>query len=101
MTSAPAKMNTDARLPDLLDRYAARTPGRERGETAIVFWVYRDYEGGWWVRKEGGEITLRCVSRKEALTFARTLGERWGAYHLFFVLDDGRIAEEMVNLGAR
>ncbi len=90
-----------ARHSEDIERHLASTPGRERRETTIVFWVYRDCEGVWWVRKEGGEITSRFAGRKDALAFARTLGERWGSYHIFFVLDDGRTAEEMFNLGGR
>lgn len=72
-----------------------------RNEDTAVLWVFRDYAGRWCVRMEGGDIEATFVARERALAFARATGEDWGSYRLFFALKDGRIAEEVFNLGCR
>jgi hypothetical protein len=73
----------------------------EKRETAIVLWVFRDYDDLWCVRKEGGDIEATFSSREDALAFARRTAAVWGAYRLFIELKDGRVTREIFNPGGR
>jgi hypothetical protein len=79
----------------------AGTAALARGEheDMAVLWVYRDYDGHWRVRQEGSEIEATFDRREDALGFARAAGQAWGSYRLFIQLRDGRVTEELFNLG--
>ena len=64
------------------------------GASAATFWVYRDYDGRWCLRQEGGMVEGIFASRADALKFARDEGERTGAYRVFWEKADGRFVSE-------
>jgi hypothetical protein len=66
----------------------------------IVLWVFRDLDDRWCARQEGGH-TETFANREKAVSFARQTGQIWGSYRLFLERMDGRVAQELFNLGCR
>lgn len=66
-------------------------------ESLTVLWVFRDVQGNWCAREEGG-ATTSFATRETAIEFAQRLGRAWGAYRLFLELKDGRFIQELMNL---
>ena len=88
-------------LADLLQGMTAKLPpagaAKAPARTAAL-WVYRDYEGRWCVRQEGGGFESAFAGRDRALACARAAGRATGSYRLFLQLSDGRVIEESFNL---
>lgn len=66
-----------------------------------VLWVYRDYDGRWCVRQEGGRFEAAFTGRDKAVACARAAGHATGSYRLFLMLKDGRVIEEHFNPAGR
>jgi hypothetical protein len=72
------------------------------GAPAMTFWVYRDYDGRWCLRQEGGMVEGVFASRADALKYARDEGEQAGAYRVFWEKADGRfVSEWLTSPGAK
>lgn len=63
-----------------------------------VLWVFRNYDDRWCVHLEGGGATA-YGRRDEAIELARLCGRAWGSYRLYLQLKDGRVTQELYNLG--
>jgi len=59
-----------------------------------VFWLYRDADEHWSVRREGAPQEEHFDSREAAVSFMRVEAARCSAYRLLFVDADGRVREE-------
>jgi hypothetical protein len=93
-TSSRARDGFDARATML------SVPAIETGIAPMpVFWVYADYEGRWCLRKEGGAIEAEFPSRRAAIIRLRELIEHAPSYRAFIAKADGRMIQEMRNLG--
>ena len=97
MDDARAKPAANTR--HMLELLMKRSVAAERGDDTAVIWVFRDYQDQWCVRKEGGEIEASFAGRTDAVELARAIGRAWGSYRLFLELRDGRITQELFNLG--
>jgi hypothetical protein len=87
----------DPSLTDLIQ--SVRRRQSHHGLT-LVLWVFRDTNDRWWVREEGGGMEP-FTSREDALEFARNTGRVWGSYRIFIELSDGRVTQELFNVGGR
>ena len=57
-----------------------------------AYWLYRDGDGDWCVRREGHPDVQRFASRDEALAFVRLAVVRCTSYRLYLQGGDGHIA---------
>jgi hypothetical protein len=62
-----------------------------------VFWVYRDYDGAWCVRREGDGEDHQFPDRAAACDFVHVVAARHSAYRLFIARSDGRFSEELLH----
>jgi len=90
-------------LAQVLQRVLATPPQpREAARPRLaVLWVYRDYDGRWCVREEGGSFAAAFSNRERAAACARAAGRAAGSYRLFLQLNAGRVTEELFNPARR
>jgi hypothetical protein len=100
-TPSRAAADESAAGRSLYDILLVGAPPLLAADDAPVLWVFRDYEGRWCVRTEGGETEAVFTGREKALDFAREHGRAAGSYRLFVQLRDGRVTQELFNLGER
>jgi hypothetical protein len=81
----------------IVDQLKAAARRAAAGALPATFWVYRDYDGRWCLRQEGGMVEGVFMSRADALKFARAEGERAGAYRVFWEKSDGRFVSEWLG----
>jgi hypothetical protein len=84
--------------PSLTDLVRSSRRGRPHCKDTLVLWVFRDVHDRWWVREEAGGMES-FADRDSALDFARSTGRVWGSYRIFIELTDGRVMQEVLNLG--
>ena len=62
-----------------------------------IFWLYADYSGRWYVRREGDREEHQFSCRGAARNFMQVEAARCRSYRLFVARSDGRFIEEFFN----